>query len=46
MYTNIKSIILLNGDLYNILYHMNPKQIIVSLFISKNKQAYLYAKLC
>ena len=38
MYTHIKSIILLNGDLYNTLYHMNPKQIIVSLFFQRTNK--------
>lgn len=39
MYTHIKSIILLNGDLYNFtLYHMNPKQIIVSLFFQRTNK--------
>ena len=38
MYTHIKSIILLNGDLYNTLYHMNPKQIIVSLLFQRTNK--------
>lgn len=38
MYTHIKSIILLNGDLYNTLYHMNLKQIIVSLFFQRTNK--------